>query len=190
MTKQTEAPRAITLTTNTILNGRFYVAGAVLPVARIEDLPEPLQPLVVTGEPEADEEADQPRGSFDLNTPYLLTSDGRLGRAVRRQVAELEAAAEQEEWLEEQMDSPLPPEIAADLEDEHHKHVGLQAAQLGAAARMSDDIADGAAAAAEPPVLFVKRGEPVFMKDPDGSFQFIGTTDSRADLPDPPTIIP
>ena len=100
MTKQTEAPRAITLTTNTILNGRFYVAGAVLPVARIEDLPEPLQPLVVTGEPEADEEADQPRGSFDLNTPYLLTSDGRLGRAVRRQVAELEAAAEQEEWLE------------------------------------------------------------------------------------------
>ena len=55
------------------------------------------------------------------------------------------------------MDSPLPPEIAADLEDEHHKHVGLQAAQLGAAARMSDDIADGAAAAAEPRAFCEKR---------------------------------
>ena len=52
-------------------------------------------------------------------------------------------------------------------------------------------------------MLFVKRGdryympalkarlranEDVYIRQPDGSFQFIGTTDARADLPDLPTI--
>ena len=45
---------------------------------------------------------DEPRGAFDLNTPYQVTSDGRLGRRVQRQIAELETAAEEEAWIEEQ----------------------------------------------------------------------------------------
>ncbi len=63
MSKQAEPPAApIRISTNTILNGRFINAGEPLPVERIEDLPEPLRPLVVTGEPE--EPDDQPRGAF------------------------------------------------------------------------------------------------------------------------------
>ena len=67
MTKQSEPPAApIRLSTNTILNGRFYTAGDPLPVERVEDLPAQLQPLVVTGVVEADEGPDEPRGAFQL----------------------------------------------------------------------------------------------------------------------------
>jgi hypothetical protein len=35
----------------------------------------------------------------------------------------------------------------------------------------------------------LKPGEEVFIRQPDGGFQFIGTTDARAQLPDLPVII-
>jgi hypothetical protein len=131
----------------------------------------------------------------------------RLGRALRRkverQVAELEAENEREEWIEEEVASAeLPATIAEELNAEHQRHVGLQAAQLAAAARAADDIADPAIAAAEPPQMFVKRGsrhyveihrtklkpaEPAFTKDPaDGAYACIGITDSKAQPPDLP----
>jgi hypothetical protein len=56
MRKQAEAPgKAIRLSTNTILNGKFVNAGEPLPVSRIEDLPPNLKPLVVTGDLELEE---------------------------------------------------------------------------------------------------------------------------------------
>lgn len=205
-TSQPEAPRPITLSTNTILGNKFYNRGDPLPVERVEDLPEQLRPLVVTGEPEADQEPGEVHGSYDLNTVYRVTDDDRLGRRLQRQAAKLEAAAEEQEWIEEEADAPLPPEVAEALQDTHAADVARQAAQAGAVARAADDIADAVAAAAEPPTLYVKRGgrhyapalkarlkpgEEVFIKDPaDGPFQFIGTTDSRADLPELPIIMP
>jgi hypothetical protein len=203
MPKQAETPAPITLTCNTILDGRFIVAGEPLPCASEADVPETLRAYIVTDSTEA-EEPDGPRGAFELNTLYQVTSDGRLGRRLQREVAQMEAENAREEWIEEEASRPLPQEIVADLEDEHHKHVSLQAAQLGAAQVMSDSVADAAQEAAEPPVLLVRRGvrhyaralsarlkpgEPVFIKEPDGSFQFIGTTDSKAQLPDLPVII-
>lgn len=103
-TPQTEPLR---LSTNCIINGQFVVAGDPLPVAA-EDLPETLKPLVMTGEPEPEEE-NTPRGSFETGVVYELTSDGRLGRAVRRQAAELEAENEREEWLEQEPTLSCPP---------------------------------------------------------------------------------
>ena len=203
MPNQTEPPAPIRLSENTIWEGKFYVAGDPLPFERAEDLPENLRPLVVTGEPE--EPDDQPRGAFQLNTAYQVTSDGRLGRQVQRQIAQMEAEAEEEEWLEEEASRPLPPEVAESLQQDHEAHVGLQAAQMAAAARRADDIADAAIAAQEPPRLYVKRGgrhyapahkarlkpgEPVFTRQPDGSFECIGETDGRCELPDLPIIIP
>jgi hypothetical protein len=162
MPKQAETPAPITLTCNTILNGRFFAAGQVLPVARVEDLPPSLQPLVVTDSAEPEEE-NAPRGAFETGVAYEMTPDGRLGRALRRkverQVAEFEAENEFEEQLEQAAaDAELPEEIVRDLQEEHARGVSLHAAQLGAAARLSDDIADAAAEAAQPPVLLVKRG--------------------------------
>jgi hypothetical protein len=141
-----------------------------------------LRPLVVTGEPGEAEEPDGPQNAaFELNTLYQVDDDGRLGRQLRRkverQIAELQAENEQEELLEAQMaNAQLPPEIAQDLQEEHESHVGLQAAQMAADANRSD----AAAAAAEIPRMYVKRGsrhyveihrtklkpgEPVFTKE-------------------------
>jgi hypothetical protein len=199
MTKQTTELR---LTANLIANDKFIRAGEPVPFTN-ETLPEHLRAYIVTGELEA-EEPDEPRGAYELNTPYRVTDDNRLGRRVQRQISEMEAATAEEAWIEEQMDAPLPAEIARDLDAEHGKHVARQAAELGASARVSDAISDGAAADAEPPVLLVRRGvrhysradtarlkpdEPVFIREPEGTFQFIGTTDSKAQLPDLPIII-
>ena len=213
-TPQTETPRPITISTNCILNGKFYVVGSPLPVERAEDLPETLQPLVVVtdaAEESDEEEENAPRCTFQLNEVYQTTENGGLGlgralkRKVERQVAELQAENEFEEQLaEEAANAELPPEVARDLQDAHDAHVGLQKAKMAAAARVADDITDAAIAESAPPQLFVKRGgrhyaradkarrkpgEDVFIKDTDGTFQFIGTTDSRADLPEPPVKI-
>ena len=180
-TAQTEPVR---LSTNCIIGNRYYRAGEPLPYTNEADLPAPLRPLVVSGEQGGDD-ADEPRGGFELNALYQLTSDGRLGRQVQRQVSQMEAENAEQEWREEEMDAPLPPEIAADLEDAHRQHVDFTAAQAAADARRADTISDGAAADLEPPQLFVKRGgrhyspagtarvkagEPVFVKGSDGNF--------------------
>ncbi len=204
--KATEPPAVIRISTNTIIGNKFYVMDDPLPFARVEDLPENLRPLVVSDELEP-EEPNRPRGNFQLGEVYEMTDDGRLGRTLRRrverQVAQLQAENDYEEQLEEEAaNAELPPEVADDLQAQHRAHVDMQAAQMSAAARAADDIADAAAAAQEPPRLYVKRGgrhyapahkarlkpgEDVFVKDPaDGTFQFIGTTDSRAEPPDTP----
>jgi hypothetical protein len=166
MPKQsTGTPAApIRLSTNTIWEGKFYNRGEALPVASVADLTENLRPLVVTGEPDADEdEPNEPRGSFETGVICEMTPDGRLGRAlkrkVERQVAQLEAENAQEEWLEEQVaEAELPPEIAEGLQEEHRRHVGLQAAQLAADASRSDAASDAAEEASAVPRMYVKRG--------------------------------
>ena len=206
MPKQaTEPPAIVRIRTNTILGNRFFNAGEPLPVASVEDLPENLRPLVVTSEPEA-EEPNEPRGNFQLNTIYEVTDDNKLGRTLRRQVerqvAELEAENQREEWVEDAVNAgELPPEVAESLQEAHESHIGLQKAQLEADASRSDEASDAAATAAEPPRMYVKRGgrhyapadkarllpgEPVFVRQPEGRFECIGTTDGHSQLPDLP----
>ena len=198
----TEPPRPIRLTCNTILENRFFNRGEVLPITNIADLPENLKPYVVTDESAEPEEENCPRGSFQLNTIYEVTSDNRLGRALKRQierqVAEMESAAEEQEWIAEQMDAPLPPQIAESLQEAHENSVALAAAQLAADASRADAASDAAAAAKEPAQLFVRRGsrhyapvgsarlrpdEDVFTRQPSGRFEFVGKTDSSFQLP-------
>jgi hypothetical protein len=207
MPNQTETPAPISISTNTIIGNKFYTAGEPLPFARVEDLPENLRPLVVSNEPEP-EEPNVARANFQTGVLYEVTDDNRLGRALRRnvqrQVAELEAAAEEDEWVEEQLDAPLPPQIAESLQEAHEDAVAFAKAQLAADAARSDAASDAAATAAEPPTLFVRRGsrhyavahkaklkpgEPVFVRQPEGRFECIGTTSGDSELPDPPTIL-
>jgi hypothetical protein len=205
--KPPEPPAVIRISANTILDGKFYKRGEPLPFSKVEDLPPNLKPLVVTGEPE-DEEPEGARGSFQLNTPYEVTDDDRLGRKVRRrverQIADLEAVNEEQDWIEEEVNSAeLPPEVAQSLEEEHRRHVDMQRAQLAVDAQRSDEASDAAAVAAEPPRLYVKRGsrhyapgdkaklkrgEPVYQRTPDGKLEYVGETtgDAEPQLPDVP----
>jgi hypothetical protein len=206
MPKTTQPPPTpIRLTTNTIWEGKFYAAGEPLPVASVEELTDNLKPLVITGEPEA-EEPNEARGSFQLNTVYELTDDNRLGRihkrSVQRQIAELEAENAEADWIEEEVaNAELPPEIVESLEESHADAVEFAKAQAAAAARAADEASDAAAAASEPPTLLVPRGdrhyqaahkarlrpaEPVFVRKPDGHFECIGETDGHSQLPDFP----
>ena len=70
----------------------------------------------------------------------------------------MESADEEEAWIAEQADAPLPEEVAESLQETHESDVARQAAQTAAAARAADDISDSVIADAEPPALFVKRG--------------------------------
>lgn len=154
----------------------------------------------VAGEREPEEE-NCPRGSFQTGVVYEMTRDGRLGRALRRQVAELEA----EEFLtEEEANAPLPPQIAESLQEAHESNVARQTAQAQADARRADGISDAAIAASQPVELFVLRvgrhyiplnrarvrpEEHVFVKDANGNYESIGICDSCGEPPDPPVII-
>ena len=137
MPKQTEPPAIVRISTNTIINGKFYKRGEPLPFTKVEDLPPNLRPLVVTNEPEEDEEPEGARGSFQMNTLYEVTDDNRLGRRVRgrveRQVAVLQAENEEQDWIEEEVNSAeLPAEVAQDLQAEHERDIDMQRAQAQA----------------------------------------------------------
>jgi hypothetical protein len=201
-----EPPAVIRISTNCIVNNRFYKVGEALPFENIDDLPPNLKPLVVSGEPgEPDEEpeADEPRSSFRLNEIYRVRDDGRLGRQLQRRaqrdIAEMEEDAAREEWIEETANSTeLPAEVAQDLEAEHRRHVAQQTAQLAADANRSDAASDAAAEAGAVPTLYVRRGsrhyapalkarlkagESVFIRQPDGRFEFVGEVDGHGQLP-------
>jgi hypothetical protein len=208
-------PQPIRLRTNAIFDGRYFPAGTPIPVKTIDELTPNLQ-AVVCSAGELEEEPPESIGAqhtanFQLNTPYSVADDGRLGRAqrrrVERQVAELQADAEEDEWLEEQVVAAgeLPQEIAEDLADTHRKHIEFERAQLAADARRVDAAEQVAIALTAPLKMFVRRGsrhylpvdkarklkasEPVYIKNPEsGRFEHIGDCDSDGQLPDPPAI--
>jgi hypothetical protein len=150
--KPATGPRApIRISTNAIIGNKFYNRGEPLPFERVEDLPPNLRPLVLTTEVEPA----GARGSFQLNTPYEVGDDNRLGRRWQRRMeraaAEMETENRREEWLEEQAASAeLLTEVAQELEEEHKRRVGLQVAQAQADARRSDEATSVAAEAGVP----------------------------------------
>ena len=75
---------------------------------------------MVTEEDESESEESNAR--YELNTTYRLTSAGRQGRAIHRQVAELEAEAEQQAWAEDVLsEQQLRSDIADALEDQNSR---------------------------------------------------------------------
>jgi hypothetical protein len=201
MPKQTEPPAIVRISTNTIINGKFYKRGEPLPFTKAEDLPPNLRPLVVTNEPEEAEEPNEPTGAFQLNTLYQVTSEGRLGRRVQREIQRMEDDEARDEWIEEQMDAPLPPAVAESLQADHERDIEMQRAQAQVDARRSDEASDAAAAAGAVPTLYVRRGsrhyapalnarlkagESVFVRKPEGRFEYVGIVNGDGELPDLP----
>ena len=123
---------------------------------------------MVTGELEPEEE-NRPRGNFQLGEVYDVTDDGRLGRThrrrVERQLAQLQAENDYQERLEEEASADeLPAEIAEDLEEQHRAHIGLQIAQMDAAARAADAASDAAAAPRNRRRFMCKRRTALFAR--------------------------
>ena len=210
MPKQTTPAAPIRISDNLIMDGKFFNRYEPLPVERVEDLPEHIRPLLVSGpDPEESERQpdDGPRNiAFQLNTPYGVDEDGRLTRAhqckVDREVAQLEAKNAQEEWLEDTLaNSELPPEIVADLQAKHEDAIGFAKAQAEVDANRADEVADAVIAEQELVQMYVKRGsrhyapvgtarlkagDPVFIRQPSGRFHFVGEVDGDGQLPDLP----
>jgi hypothetical protein len=92
---------------------------------------------------------------FQLGVLYEVDDNNRLARthrrSVERQAAQLQAEAEEDQWIEETANPELPESIAEDLQAEYQRHVDFAAAQLAADARRADEVSDAAIAAAEPP---------------------------------------
>jgi hypothetical protein len=184
--------------------GRVFIsAGDPSPYRSINEVPENLRPVIAT-EADFSDEPNVPRGAFQLGELYRVTDDDRLGRRLERQAARMEAAVQEQEWVEEQLDASLPPEIAADLQEDHENAIAFAKAQAAADARRADELADSVIATQDPPTLFVRRGsrhyaqahktrlkpgEPVFIRQANGRFECIGETDGDSQLPDPPTIV-
>jgi hypothetical protein len=84
---------------NTVVDGKLIPADDPLPFAA-DNVPPSLQLFVVTDdEPELEES----NACFELNTVYQVNSESRIGRALSRQVAQLEAEAERQDWAEGQL---------------------------------------------------------------------------------------
>ena len=107
---QQQEPIPITLSVNTLLDGKFIPAGDPLPVSSSDDLPESLKPFVVTSddEPEAEEEG---TANYQLNVVYQVNSDGRLGRVLSRQIDRMEEENALRDYAEEQLSAPLAPRL-------------------------------------------------------------------------------
>ena len=97
-------------------------------------------------EPEA---AVEGQANFTLGVVYAMTEDGRRGRKLTRQVAELEREAEHRDWVEEQLSTPLRPDIADALEDQNAQRVGRQMAEAETRARWIDAASEAAESGGE-----------------------------------------
>ena len=200
MPKQTEPPEPIRISANTIWDGKHYIAGEPLPFERLEDLPPNLRPYIAKPEEEEPEGPGEPRGSYELNTLYRVTDDNKMGRKLRREVAQLNAQIAEEEWIEEQFNAPLREDIAQDLSEQHAARVALSAAQMESEARMADLTEEAAREFASPTVRVrrgsvwalaerakLRPGEQVFIKL-DGEWKPVGTVNENGELPHPKDI--
>jgi hypothetical protein len=191
MKNEQPAAEPIVLRENCIINGKFYAAGEPLPYDREEDLPAALKPLIAgPGAP----------APFQPSERDIYNN---LPRSLRRQARMLEHAVAYEDQEIAQMNKPLPPETAAAIEDAHTRSIALQKAQAEYNGKLLDAAYEQAAAAAQPPPLYVRRGgewgrvaraklkpgEHVFALRPNGEYETIGVVDSRGEPPPPEVII-
>ena len=74
--------QSIRLSVKTFIDGKFIQAGDPLPVSS-DNLPESLRPFVATNDEPFDEE---PNAAFELGVTYQMTSEGRMGLTLNRQL--------------------------------------------------------------------------------------------------------
>ena len=123
---------------NVIVSGEFYKAGSVVTPFKSEDeVPETLKPFLVDEENKPSFAAESV-GNFEPGVVYQIISDGRRGRAIANQAAQLQQALEFRDLAEQAASEPLAPEIQAALQSEHDLRIGKALAQ----ARYAQEAAD------------------------------------------------
>ena len=195
----------IRLSTAAIIGGKYFAVGSVLPFEKEADVPPNLKEYILTGEPE-DDALGPETASFQPNTVYQLTSDGRMGRAVLRQATQVNAVLQEQAWCEAQAEQErqLPEETAEALQAKHDERIAMLKAQ----ASFDQKVIDAAHAAAEEatpvaPPFHVKRGkfyvradgtklkpgEAIFLRfAEDGGWQAAGHVNSTGELPEAPLL--
>ena len=202
----TEAARPITFSQNVIIQvdgfekSRFIRAGEPSPFHDISQVPESLKQFIVNGEPEPE----APNTAFfEPNVAYQITSDGRMGRALRRQAGQLAAASAEREWAEREVEvaNKLPRETLEAIQDAHDRYIGRELAIAEHNARLVDaayEAAQRKAAGEKAAATYhVKRGavyrkaeearlrpgETVYQRQPSGDWWAAGVVDSTGGLP-------
>jgi hypothetical protein len=131
--------KTITLTCNTILKGKWYNAGE--PIER-SLVPPNLRPY----EAKEEKESAEPKKinlRRNYNQPYSVDADGFLRSPVRRQIAEMQAEAEEKDAIEEEIaEAPLNETVAAALEEARDADVHRQIANAKVAAEHMDQVED------------------------------------------------
>jgi hypothetical protein len=204
-TPEQSQPELIRLRVNTIVDGVFYMAGTPTPFSETT-LPEHLRPDIAVGDetfysPSERNIYNNPQPGPDLGVVYQPLGGGQW---VQRQARQALAISQEQTWCEEQAEiaSKLSPETEEALQDSHSKHVALTKARMQYDRDVIDATYESAAQSAELPQRFVKRGsvfvriekaklaagENVFVRNPDGNHEIIGTTDVGAVPPEPPII--
>ena len=206
---KTEQPAGpVRLSVNTVVEGRWFAAGAELPFRASGDVPEPLRPFIAVDEPE------EPPGpaslNFQPNRIYAVDPEGAiLSRQGRREAAQLAGEAAWQAQAEAEAEA-VDEQTAAAMkiaQEEHEFRISgdILSAQIkdrdaGAAVTAAQQKAD---AEEKPAVLYVRRGgawmhadraklrpgEPVFLKEPSGAWAAVGTVNSTGGLPLPPEIL-
>ena len=97
---------------------RFFEAGQPSPYHDISEVPENFRPFIVSGEPETEPPADEPRSAtFMLNTVYDIDRDGyRKARNIERQIVNLQQGQEDLEAAERALNADPDEQTRAALE--------------------------------------------------------------------------
>jgi hypothetical protein len=130
------------LSVSTIIHGTFYEYGKPLPFQSVNDpeFPKHLKRYVIKPQKESDSAQPQERNlAFSLHTSYGV--DERGYRYLKREAAELAHQAIEQELIEEAIQTPLPDEIAQQIQDQHQANVNRQIAELQFKAKQRDQTA-------------------------------------------------
>ena len=128
----------IRLIHNAIIQGKWYSMG--------EPIPREIVPPAIR---KYEAIAERPTGTGPINLSrkygqvYSVDSDGRMGRPVGRQVAELEAANSEQEFMEDIASEP-PDQTVQDALDEARERYQADVEQQKANARIAADNSDEA----------------------------------------------
>ena len=182
----------ITLSTNCVIEGKFFAAGEPIPFANEAAVPASLKPFIT--EPAEPESTGPPGGVFQPDIVYRTDDTGAiLSRGGRRQAAQLAHAVAAQEA---RAAGTLDPETEALLRGEHEYHISGQILTAEIKARNADAAIE--AAPTKPPAFFVKRGalfmrttkaklragEEIFTRQPNGQWRVAGIVDASGSLPE------
>ena len=123
---------------NAIFGGKWYTAGEAIPN---DIVPPALRKYEATEEEQTDDEPKEINLARKYGQTYSVDSAGRMGRPVRRQVAEMQAANAEQEWAEEQASAELDQSVKdalAQAQEQYKASVDQQIANAKIAAERSD----------------------------------------------------